>query len=196
MPAAASWTDACPLHNNSWSSQKWDADSRLLVMNCAAPGRIGYSQHLADATSIEKMQKWGENKKKTKKPKNPPPKTKKTHHRWKNYLPDIENSFCYMNPDMCYPIKGRRVRWGGKKGNWRKKILSEKILSTAFHLFSRDRVSGEGGGMSALMMTRQGHRLNTKDFSPEIFTRKMEVSHKQVASCLLTYTVMKLYVVL
>lgn len=27
-----------------------------------------------------------------------------------------------MNPDMCYTIKGRRVRQGGKeKGNWRKK---------------------------------------------------------------------------
>lgn len=90
-------------------------------MNCAAPGRIGYSQHLADATSIEKMQKWGENKKKQK---NPPPKTKKTHHRWKNYLPDIENSFCYMNPDMCYPIKGRRVRWGGKE----RKLEEENII--------------------------------------------------------------------
>lgn len=109
---------------------------------------------------------------KQKKQKNPPPKTKKTHHRWKNYLPDIENSFCYMNPDMCYPIKGRRVRWGGKKGNWRKKILSEKILSTAFHLFSRDRVSGEGGGMSALMVTRQGHRLNTKDSFPQKYLQE------------------------
>lgn len=77
-----------------------------------------------------------------------------------------------MNPDMCYPIKGRRVRWGGKKGNWRKKVLSEKILSTAFHLFSRDRVSGEGGGMSALMVTRQGHRLNTKDSFPQKYLQE------------------------
>lgn len=70
-----------------------------------------------------------------------------------------------MNPDMCYTIKGRRVRQGGKRKG---KLEEEKIL--AFHLLSQDRVTGEGGGMSAPTVARRGHRFNSKDsFSQKYF---------------------------
>lgn len=91
-------------------------------MNCTTPGRIGYSQHLTDATSVKKYKIGGKK------------------HRWKNYLPDTGNSFCYMNPDICYTIKGTEARRRERK----EKLEEEKILrELAFHLLSQDRASGE-----------------------------------------------------
>lgn len=69
-----------------------------------APAGIIYRQHLADATSVKKH-KLGR---------------KKTPHRWKNYLPDIGNSCCYMTPAMCRAGKGGRGRkreTGGRKNS-------------------------------------------------------------------------------
>lgn len=71
-----------------------------------------------------------------------------------------------MNPDMCCTIKSRRLRRGG--GGRKGKLEEEKILrELAFHLLSQDRVSGEGGGMSALAVTRQGHRFDSEDSFPQ-----------------------------
>lgn len=60
-------------------------------------------------------------------------------------------------------------RQAGETGGKRKgKLEEEKIL--AFHLLSQDRVTGEGGGMSAPTVARRGHRFNSKDsFSQKYF---------------------------
>lgn len=93
-------------------------------------------------------------------------------HRWKNYLPDTGNSFCYMNPDICYTIKGTQARGGG--GGRKEKLEEEEILhELAFHLLSRDGVSGE---QCLLWQGQDGARASTPStLFPNVFTKEWRV---------------------
>lgn len=75
---------------------------------------------------------------------------KKKNHRWKNYSPDTGHSFCYMNPDMCCPIKGER------DGGWgEKKTLARKIPHELdFHLLSQGGADGRCDCISVIMFLR------------------------------------------
>lgn len=67
-----------------------------------------------------------------------------------------------MKPDMCYTVKGRRVRWGEKeKGNWRKKKFPVNLLFTCCL-----RTGCLGREVGWLAVTRRGHRFDSEASFP------------------------------